>query len=114
MQVTRSYDRVRKLSKIKDCLRRILKLFCFKLTIVSGLYNLFAALAEVVSADIAPVLAKIVDRMLDSVKSSDDILPEFKDDSVADIDGNDENDDTEDIDIETSDGEDDDDYAGSC
>lgn len=74
---------------------------------------MFAALAEVVNADIAPVLSKIVDRMLDSVKSSDDIIPEFKEggDGVAGIDGSDENDD--DIDIENSDDEDDDDdYAG--
>ena len=83
-----------------------------------GLYNLFAALAEVVNAEIAPVLGKIVERMLDSVKSSDDILPEFeKEDNVAEIGGHDENDESDDIDIENSDDEDDDDeddYAGWC
>lgn len=81
---------------------------------VSGLYNLFAALAEVVNAEMAPVLSKIVDRMLDSVKSTDDILPIFSDDSVAEIDGHNENDEAEDIDIENSDDEDDDDYPGWC
>ncbi|KAG4076996.1 hypothetical protein HA402_015983 [Bradysia odoriphaga] len=78
----------------------------------SSLYNLFAAIAEVVNAEMAPVLQKIVDRMLDSVKSSDDILPEFKDESVAEVDGQDEN---AEIDIENSEDEDDDDedeYAG--
>lgn len=76
----------------------------------SGLYNLFAALAEVVTVEMAPVLSKIVDRMLDTVKSTDDILPEFKDDDgVAEIEENDENDEEKDIDIENSDGEDDDD-----
>lgn len=74
---------------------------------------MFAALAEVVNAEMAPVLSKIVDRMLDSVKSTDDIIPEFKDDGVAEIDGNDENDETGDIDIENSDDEDDDeDFIG--
>lgn len=89
----------------------------FQLSFVSGLYNLFAALAEVLNGEIAPVLAKIVDRMLDSVKSTDDILPEFKeDDNVVEIgDHNDENDESGDIDIENSDDEDDDDdddFAG--
>ncbi|KAJ6642756.1 Importin-4, partial [Pseudolycoriella hygida] len=48
----------------------------------SSLYNLFAALAEVVNAEMAPVLKQIVDTMLDSVKSTDDILPEFKEDDT--------------------------------
>lgn len=71
---------------------------------------MFAAIAEVVNAEMSPVLQKIVNRMLDSVKSSDDILPEFKDDSV-DVSTQDEN---AEIDIENSDDEDDDDdeYAG--
>lgn len=83
-----------------------------------GLYNLFAALAEVVNAEMAPVLGKIVERMLDTIKSSDDILPEFKDnETVAEVGGHNENDESDDIDIENSDDEDDDDeddYAGWC
>lgn len=81
----------------------------------SSLYNLLAALAEVVNAEMAPVLPKIVERMLDSVKSSDEVIPEFKDDNVANVfnsSNNDENDEGDDIDIENSDGEDDDDIAG--
>lgn len=74
---------------------------------------MFAAIAEVVNTEMSPVLKTIVDRMLDSVKSSDDILPEFKDDDgVAEVEGQDEN--TE-IDIENSEDEDDDDedeYTG--
>lgn len=82
-----------------------------------GLYNLFAALAEVVNAEMAPVMPKIVERMLDTIKSTDDLLPEFKeDDVVAVFDKNDENDVNEDIDIENTDDEDDDDdeYAGQA
>lgn len=70
----------------------------------SGLYNLFAALAEVVNAEMAPVLPKIVERMLDTIKSSDDLLPEFNDDSVVAADENEDGD----IDIENSDDEEDD------
>lgn len=79
----------------------------------TSLYNLFAAIAEVVTTEMAPVLPKIVNRMLDSVKSSDDILPEFKDDKEENVAEIDEAED--DIDIENSDDDDDDDdddYAG--
>lgn len=80
----------------------------------SSLYNLLAALAEVVNADMAPVLPKIVERMLDTVKSSDEVIPDFKEDDVVNVyDANDENEETDDIDIENSDGEDDDDIAGN-
>lgn len=75
----------------------------------SSLYNLLAALAEVVNAEMAPVLPKIVERMLDTVKSSEEVVTEFKEDGGINVYGNDENEDAEDIDIENSDGEDDDD-----
>lgn len=82
----------------------------------SSLYNLLASLAEVVNAEMAPVLPKIVERMLDSVKSCEEAVPEFKegDEKIpgAFIATGDENDDDDDIDIETSDNEDDDDIAG--
>lgn len=72
---------------------------------------MFAALAEVVNAEMAAVLPKIVSRMMDSVKSTDDILPEFKEDdqNVAEIGGGDDDENEDDIDIENSDDEDDDD-----
>lgn len=75
----------------------------------SALYNILAALAEVVNAEMAPVLPKIVQRMLDTVKSSEEVITEFKEDGGVNVYGNDENEDADDIDIENSDGEDDDD-----
>lgn len=87
----------------------------------SSLYNLLAALAEVVHAEMAPVLPKIVERMLDTVKSSEEVIPEFKDadgvnvftgngiEAAAGAHGDENNDEGDDIDIENSDGEDDDD-----
>lgn len=75
----------------------------------SSLFNLLAAMAEVVNAEIAPVLPKIVERMLDTVKSSEEVIPEFRHDDVNVFTPNDENEDTDDIDIENSDGDDDDD-----
>ena len=78
----------------------------------SSLYNLLAAIAEVLNAEFAPVLPKIVERMLTSVKSSDDVIPEFKEGEEVNVFNNDENDDNADIDIENSDGEDEDDIAG--
>lgn len=83
----------------------------------SSLYNLFAALAEVINAEMAPVLPKIVEKMLDAVKSSEEVITEFKEDGTVNVftestnNENDENDDN-DIDIEQSDDEDDDDIAG--
>lgn len=81
----------------------------------SSLYNLLAALAEVLNDEIAPVLPKIVERMLDAVKSCEEAVPEFKegDEKIpgAFIATGDDDDD-DDIDIETSDNEDDDDIAG--
>lgn len=80
----------------------------------SSLYNLLAALAEVVNAEMAPVLPQIVTRMLDTVKSSEEVIPEFKEEEggLNVYEPNDENEDTDDIDIENSDDEDDDDIAG--
>lgn len=77
----------------------------------SSLYNLFAALAEVINAEMAPVLPKVVERMLDAVKSSEEVITEFKEDGTVNVytepTGNGENDEN-DIDIEQSDDEDDD------
>lgn len=95
----------------------------------SSVYNLLASLAEVVKEEMAPVLPKVVERMLETVKSSEEVVPEFKEGGtgerkvvdvfggVAGLNGgagdNAENeDDDEDIDIENSDDEDDDDIAG--
>lgn len=105
MLLIQNYDQVS-----KRCWQSLSWIVLNQLTFVSGLYNLFAALAEVLNAEMAPVLPKIVNRMLDSVKSTDDILPEFKeDDGVAEIGDHVEIDETGDIDIENSDDEDDDD-----
>lgn len=74
-------------------------------------YNLFASMSEVIGIEIGSALPKIVEKMLTSVKSTEGILPEYKDDETAlDIYDNhaDENDDQE-YDIENSDEEDDDD-----
>lgn len=78
----------------------------------TSLYNLFAALSEVLTLEMAPVLPEIVGRMLDSVKSSEEVVvPEYKKDGANDVLNhiNDDilNDDNG-IDIENSDGEDDD------
>ncbi|XP_061389190.1 importin-4-like [Musca vetustissima] len=73
-----------------------------------ALYNLIAALAEVVNEEMAPVYPKIMTRLYDSILSTEEVIPEFKEDVIT-VPGpeNDENDDRE-IDIENSDGEDDD------
>lgn len=85
----------------------------------SSLYNLLASLAEVVHEEMAPVLPKVVDRMLTTVKSSEEVVPDFAEDENKQPDihlgggDNAENeDDDDDIDIENSDDEDDDDIAG--
>lgn len=76
----------------------------------SSLYNLLAALSEVVNAEMAPFLPKIVETMLDSVKSTEGLVPQFKADGKIGVDG-----DTEDeIDIELSDDEDDDEEEDNC
>lgn len=75
-----------------------------------SLYNLFASLSEVIGAEMAAVLPKIVERMLDSVKSSEEAGVDYKADEIignAEQIANDLNGDE--IDIENSDGEDDDD-----
>lgn len=80
----------------------------------TSLYNLLAALAEVVTVEMAPVLPKIVERMLDSVKSSEEVIVDLKgvDDNVTDVlDQINGVNDADEIDIEDSDGEDDDEDA---
>ncbi|XP_038117779.1 importin-4 [Culex quinquefasciatus] len=80
-------------------------------------YNLFASMASSVKEDMAGSLTKIVESMLESVKSTEGIVPTFKDDGddlVLPNGGNAENDDDQEYDIEDSDNEneDDDDIAG--
>lgn len=73
-----------------------------------ALYNLIASLAEVVNEEMASVYPKIMERFYDSILSTDEVIPEFKEDviNVPAVE-NEENDDRE-IDIENSDGEEDD------
>uniref|UniRef100_A0A1I8NQF8 Importin N-terminal domain-containing protein n=1 Tax=Stomoxys calcitrans TaxID=35570 RepID=A0A1I8NQF8_STOCA len=73
-----------------------------------ALYNLIASLAEVVNEEMAPIYPKIMNRLYDSIVSTEEVVPEFKEDVIT-VPGpeNDENEDCE-IDIENSDGEDDD------
>lgn len=75
----------------------------------TSLYNLLSALSEVVNAEMAPFLPKIVESMLDSVKSSEGLVPQFKGDKIGDG-----NDDADEIDIELSDDEDEDDDENLC
>lgn len=74
-------------------------------------YSLFASIGEVMAQDIAPALPKIVTTMLESVRSSEGLVPEYDDDEEDDANnGGDSNqDDGEDIDIEQSDNEEEDD-----
>ncbi|XP_055322338.1 importin-4-like isoform X2 [Sitodiplosis mosellana] len=69
----------------------------------TSLYNLLSALSEVVNAEMAPFLPKIVETMLDSVKSSEGLVPQFKGDKNGDGETDEE------IDLELSDDEDDED-----
>jgi len=80
-------------------------------------YNLFGSMSEVLNDDMAEALPQIVGKMIESVKSSEGLLEEHKDDEdknsadiaasllTADVDD-------EEIDIENSDEEDDDDIVG--
>lgn len=77
-------------------------------------YSLFASIGEVMNQDIAPALPKIIETMLESVRSSEGLVPEYDDDDEDDADdhaalGNGDDAGDEDIDIENSDNEDDDD-----
>lgn len=75
----------------------------------TSLYNLLAALSEVMNVEMAPFLPKIVESMLESVKSTEGLMPKFKGD------GKNGDGDTEDeIDIELSDDEDEDDDENLC
>lgn len=74
-------------------------------------YSLFASIGEVMNQEIAPALPKIIECMLESVRSSEGLVPDYDDDVDEDDEGlgkGDEGDD-EDIDIEQSDNEEDDD-----
>lgn len=73
-----------------------------------AIYNLIASLAEVVNEEMASVFPKIMERFYDSILSTEEVIPEFKEDVInVPAPDNEENDDRE-IDIENSDGEDDD------
>lgn len=77
----------------------------------TSLYNLFAALSEVVGVEMISVLPKIVARMLESIKSSEEVITDFKSDDVSEVLDKikyDHDNNTDEIDIENSDGEDDD------
>lgn len=75
----------------------------------TSLYNLLSALSEVVNAEMGPFLPKIVESMLDSVKSSEGLVPKFKGDG-ANGDGETE----DEIDIELSDDDEEDDEDNLC
>uniref|UniRef100_A0A1L8DXJ5 Putative karyopherin importin beta 3 n=1 Tax=Nyssomyia neivai TaxID=330878 RepID=A0A1L8DXJ5_9DIPT len=76
-------------------------------------YNLFASVAEVLGQDVASVLPQIVTSMLESVKSTEGIMPDFDEDDEENGDiysvSAETDDRDDDIDIETSENEDDDD-----
>ncbi|XP_055909499.1 importin-4-like [Eupeodes corollae] len=71
-----------------------------------ALYNLIASLAEVVHEEMGAVYPKIMERIYESILSTEEVIPNFKDDDlpVPTV----ENDENEEIDIELSEGEDDD------
>ncbi|KAI9587679.1 importin-4-like [Glossina fuscipes] len=72
-----------------------------------ALYNLIASLAEVVNEEMASVYPKFMERLFQSILSTEEVIPEYKEDIVhVHAQDNDESDDRE-IDIEHSDGEDD-------
>lgn len=81
-------------------------------------YNLFASMASSVKEDMAGSLTKIVESMLESVKSTEGIVPTFKDDNedLVLLNGaDDEEEDDKEYDIENSDNDnddEDDDIAG--
>ncbi|XP_055625825.1 importin-4-like [Toxorhynchites rutilus septentrionalis] len=81
-------------------------------------YNLFASMASSIKEDMAGSLTKIVESMLESVKSTEGIVPTFKDDGddgLVVLNGaNEDEEDDKEYDIENSDNEneDDDDIAG--
>lgn len=74
----------------------------------TSLYNLFSALSEVIGPEMAPVLPKVIESMLDSVKNSVEVDLVGDDDPAVDKRNLGPNNDDDDIDIENSDGEDDD------
>lgn len=71
----------------------------------TSLYNLLAAEAEVVNAEMAPFLPKIVARMLDTIKHAEEAVPQFKGDKA----NKDTDADEIDIELESDDEADDDD-----
>lgn len=76
-------------------------------------YNLFSAMGQLLGTDIESALPKIVESMLNSVKSTEGFLPEYKDDETT-LDGAEDSEepDEQEYDIEQSDDDDDDDLAG--
>lgn len=77
-------------------------------------YGLFASLASVLKEDLQPALQKIIETMLDAIKSADGFVPQFKDEDTSALDVYDDlsdSNDEEDIENESTD-EEDDDVAG--
>nr|XP_036220173.1 importin-4 isoform X2 [Bactrocera oleae] len=73
-----------------------------------ALYNLIASLAEVVNEEMASVFPKVIERMFDSILSTEEVVPEFKDDDGVPAPAEEADENEDDIDIENSEGEDDD------
>lgn len=92
------------LALLEDCKEPDLKRAC---------YNLFASLAEVLNQDVAQALPQIITAMIESVKSTEGLVPDFDDDDEENGDiynvENEIEEKDDDIDIETSDNEEDDD-----
>uniref|UniRef100_A0A6B2EDB2 Putative karyopherin importin beta 3 n=1 Tax=Phlebotomus kandelakii TaxID=1109342 RepID=A0A6B2EDB2_9DIPT len=88
------------LALMEDCKEPDLKRAC---------YNLFASVAEVLNQDIASALPQIVTAMIESVKSTEGLVPDFDDEEEAQDIFNVEPEGDDDINIESSDNEDDDD-----
>ncbi|XP_036345466.1 LOW QUALITY PROTEIN: importin-4-like [Rhagoletis pomonella] len=72
-----------------------------------ALYNLIASLAEVVNEEMASVFPKVIERMFDSILSTEEVVPEFKDDDGVPAPAEEADENEDDIDIENSDDEDD-------
>ncbi|XP_053955032.1 importin-4-like [Anastrepha ludens] len=73
-----------------------------------ALYNLIASLAEVVNEEMASVFPKVIERMFDSILSTEEVVPEFKDDDGVPAPAEEADENEDDIDIENSDEDEDD------
>ena len=73
-----------------------------------ALFNLIALLVEVVNEELASVFPKVIERMFESILSTEEVVPEFKDDDGVPAPAEEADENEDDIDIENSEGEDDD------